>query len=92
MRNGDAKMKITKSKVNIMKLNNMGYLCVPVNHKQNDYAENLLKSLGAPDELYQKTHRIYLKENERGEIKKMYLVLKQNFNSHTLTYSVDIGK
>ena len=80
-------MKITKSKVNIMKLNNMGYLCVPVTHKSNEYAKNLLNSLGASDDIYNKTYRIYIKESESGKIQKVYLILKQEFNSHTLAYN-----
>ena len=85
-------MKITKSRINIAKLNAQGYICVPVNHKSGDYAENLLFSLGASDELYHKVYLAYIKENESGEIQKMFLVLKKDFNSHTLAYSVDMAK
>lgn len=80
-------MEIKKSRINIAKLNKMGYLCVPVTHKSNEYAKNLLNSLGASDDIYNKTYRIYIKESESGKIQKVYLILKQEFNSHTLAYN-----
>lgn len=81
-------MEIKKSKINIMTLNNRGYTCILINHKQGEYAERFLKNLGATDEQYNKIFRAYIKESDSGELEKVFLVMKENFNSHTLTYSV----